>query len=152
MAGGESSWRYPHVNLGERPLPDGSAVLRPCVTVASTRSRIAHIGVVDSGSPISVADPAFLAHLGIDLSQTPIMKIPLGMGASFDTVPLFEVEMALLPPERDGPPATWTAVVGARPRWKHPFAVLLGQRGWFHTFSTTIDRTHTTVHLVANTN
>jgi len=42
-----------------------------------------------------VADPAFLVHLGTDLSQTPVMEIPLGMGASFDAVPLFEVEMAL---------------------------------------------------------
>lgn len=100
MAGSESSWRYPHVDLGERPLPDGSAIRRPCVTVASERSGIAHIGVVDSGSPISVADPAFLVHLGIDLSnQAPVMEIALGMGASFGAVPLFEVEMALLPPD-----------------------------------------------------
>jgi hypothetical protein len=28
---------------------------------------------------------------------------------------------------------------GARPRWRLPFAVLLGQRGWFNQFPTRID-------------
>jgi hypothetical protein len=39
-------------------------------------------------------------------------------------------------------------LVAARDHWRFPFAVLLGQRGWFDRFPTTIDATHTTVHLV----
>jgi hypothetical protein len=41
----------------------------------------------------------------------------------------------------------WRRHLGAQPRWRFPFSVLLGQRGWFDRFPTTIDGTSTAVDL-----
>lgn len=142
-------WRYAHRDLSEPHLLDGSPILRPCVEVTTGVATHAYVGVVDSGSPISVADPAFVAEAGVDLARTePVMEIPLGMGAAFAQVPLFEIRLSLLPPEHLAElPITWSLLVAARGSWRFPFAVLLGQRGWFNRFPTTVDATHTTVHL-----
>ena len=41
----------------------------------------------------------------------------------------------------------WSLDLGARGRWRLPFAVPLGQRGWFDTFPTHIDATTSTVEI-----
>jgi hypothetical protein len=72
---------------------DGTPIMRPCVEVTTGSWGVAHVGVVDSGSPITVADPAFVTAAGIDISsQEPVMEIPLGMGAAFGRVPMFGIE------------------------------------------------------------
>jgi hypothetical protein len=116
-------------------------VLRPVVTVGIPSLSESLLAVVDSGSPISVADWQLFKWLGVDLESTePLYEVPLGLGASFNKVPVFQVELALSPPEgRDGGPLTWTLHLGARANWRLPFAVLFGQRGWFDRFPTTID-------------
>jgi hypothetical protein len=130
-------------------MMDGSPILRPCVLVAAALSGDAYAGVVDSGSPITVADPAFVAEAGVDLATAePVMEVPLGMGASFGRVPMFEMRVTLLSPHSVyDETVSWSLLVAARDHWHLPFAILLGQRGWFDRFPTTIDATHTTVHL-----
>jgi hypothetical protein len=82
--------------------------------------------------------------------DVPIMEIPHGLGTTFRTVKVFDVELLLLPPEGEhAEPLRWTVDLGARPAWGLPFGVLLGQRGWFEHFPTTIDAEATTVHLSA---
>ena len=149
---GSAVWRFPHRNLGEHPLPDGTPILRPSVVISPGTADTPHVGVVDSGSPITVADPAFVASAGIDIANDrPLMEIPLGMGASFDTIRMYQITMALVPPDDDGPARpdaiSWNALVGARKPWRHSFAVLLGQRGWFDFFPTTIDARATIVQV-----
>jgi hypothetical protein len=128
---------------------DGSPILRPCVEVATGAALHAYVGVVDSGSPICVADPALVAEAGVDIEATePTMTVPLGMGASFSHVPMFEIRLSLLPPEDvDAAPVPWSLLVAARGGWRFPFAILLGQLGWFDTFPTMIDAAATTVVL-----
>lgn len=109
------------------------------------------MAVVDSGSPITVADPALLTEAGLDLETTvPVMEVPLGLGGRFARIPMFEVDLELVPPDEvDAPPLRWTSLVGARDGWRLPFTLLLGQRGWFDRFPTTINGTETTVQVTA---
>lgn len=65
-----SNWTYSHRDLDEPHLPDGSPILRPCVEVSHTASDSLYLGVIDSGSPITVADPGFLIEAGISLEAT----------------------------------------------------------------------------------
>lgn len=117
--------------------------------MSPTTTDAVYLGVIDSGSPITVADPAFLIEAGIDLQASlPMMEVPLGLGAAFGRVPLYEVELELIPPVGvNGPAHRWTMLVGARPGWRLPFTILFGQRGWFDRFPTTIDADDITVHL-----
>ena len=103
-----------------------------------------------SGSPVSVASADLFGWLGVDLDVTqPLYEIPLSVGGRFDRTPVFRVELGLRPPDDqpDQPAIVWTLELGARPGWRLPFAVLLGQRGWFDNFATRIDATTSTVEL-----
>lgn len=142
-------WAYPHCDLGEPNLPDGSMVRRPVVTVAPLASTQVLLAVVDSGSPISVADARLFDRLGIDTgNDEPLYEVPLTVGGGFGRIPVYAVELLLKPPASSTePPLAWTLHLGARTGWHLPFAVLLGQRGWFDQFPTTIDGHSTTVEL-----
>lgn len=147
MADGLAAWRYPHRDLGEHPFPDGALVRRLVVVVAPARSVRRYLAVVDSGSPITIADSEFIRSCGVDPDGEGLMTLPLQMGGQFDSVRVFEIELDLIPASGDEPPLRWTAKFAGRPRWKLPFAVLLGQRGWFDRFPTRIDAAHTTVQI-----
>ena len=143
------TWAYPHQDLGEAVHVDGSAVLRPVVPLIITDAMPAVLGVLDSGSPISVANADLFASLGIDVDiDQPAYEIPLSVGGGFERTPVFLVDLELRPPAGiHEPNARWSLHLGARRRWRLPFAVLLGQRGWFNTFPTRIDATSSTVEL-----
>jgi hypothetical protein len=129
-------------------MADGLPIRRPCVLASPAGLGIAHVAVVDSGSPITVADPAFLTAAGIDpVADEPAMTVPLTMGGSFSLLPMYDIDVELMPPNDAEEPFRWRAFVGLRSPWRHPFALLLGQRGWFDTFPTTISVGHTTVQL-----
>jgi hypothetical protein len=142
-------WRYEHLDLNEASLPDGTAVRRPVVTVGGRDSEREYVAVVDSGSPVSVADARIFASLGIDIeSDTPIFEVSVGVGGAFSKVPVYEVELELRsPPGQASETVTWRLPLGARSGWRLPFSVLFGQRGWFDRFPTTIDATGTSVEL-----
>ena len=130
-------------------LPDGYSVRRPAVTVKAAGAAMNFVAVVDSGSPISIADSGVFEDFGIDPAHDdPLYEVPLGFGGAFGRVPVFEVELELPPPPTIIAPAVrWRLHLGSRTNWRMPFSVLLGQRGWFDQFPTTIDGTATTVHL-----
>lgn len=107
------------------------------------------LGVLDSGSPVSVANADLFRWLGIDIDQAePVYEMPLSVGGGFESTPVFDVELRLRAPA-DGQvePVRWRLQLGARRRWRLPFAVLLGQRGWFDRFPTRIDRTTSTIEI-----
>jgi hypothetical protein len=143
-----ADWSYPHRDLGERAIREGSPILRPVVPPKVEALSEDLLAVVDSGSPISVADEQLFKWLGVDLRTTqPLYEVPLSLGSNFNRIPMYEVELSLRPP--DGVEAVvvkWKLHLGGRPNWKLPFAVLFGQQGWFDRFPTTIDRIQTTVH------
>ncbi|TPW15514.1 MAG: hypothetical protein FD127_725 [Acidimicrobiaceae bacterium] len=143
------TWEYPHEDLGEPVHVDGSPVLRPVVPLIVTAGMPAVLGVIDSGSPISVANADLFALLGIDIDlDQPAYGIPLSVGGGFERTPVFLVDLELRPPAGiDQANARWSLHLGARRRWRLPFAVLLGQRGWFDSFPTRIDATSSTVEL-----
>ncbi len=142
-------WAYAHLDLGEPHLPDGSIVQRPVVTVAPVHSAQILLAVVDSGSPISVANARLFQRLGIDTERDkPLYDVPLTIGGGDGRIPVYAVELMLVPPGTiAGAPVGWSLHLGARARWHLPFAVLFGQRGWSDRFPTTIDATTTTVEL-----
>ena len=147
----DRTWRYEHLDLNEASLPDGSTVRRPVVTVGAPGSVRDYIAVVDSGSPVSVADSRIFASLGINIeSDAPLFEVSVGVGGAYTTVPVFVVELELRsPPGQPSETVTWRLHLGARRAWRLPFTVLFGQRGWFDRFATTIDATTTTVELFA---
>lgn len=144
-----TDWSYPHRDLGERPIREGSAILRPVVTLKVEVLSEDLLAVVDSGSPISVADAQLFEWLGVDLlTAQPLYEVPLNLGSNFNRIPMYEVELSLRPPDDiEAELVRWKLHLGARPNWKLPFAVLFGQQGWFDRFPTTIDGTQTTVHI-----
>lgn len=121
-------------------------MVRPVVPLLLAYDLPSLIGVVDSGSPMSVADAALFRHLGVDIeSDPPLYEVPLSVGGGYSATPVFEVELLLRPPDRMAEPIGWRLTLGARRQWRLPFAVLLGQRGWFDTFPTRIDATEIAV-------
>ena len=145
----ESSWVYPHQDLGEPLHVDGTPVLRPVVPLILTPELPAMLGVLDSGSPVSVANADLFRWLGIDIDHSePVHEMPLSVGGGFELTPVFEVELRLRAPT-DGQTdlIMWRLHLGARRRWRLPFAVLLGQRGWFDRFPTRIDGSTSTIEV-----
>lgn len=142
-------WTYEHVDLGEPPLPDGSAIRRPVVLVVPGRRSSTLIAVVDSGSPMSVADASLFPSLGVDLNHDqPLYSVPLTLGGGSGQIPVYFVELLLKPPASvNAEPIPWRLQIGARANWRLPFAILFGQRGWFDEFRTTIDRQSTTIEV-----
>lgn len=41
----------------------------------------------------------------------------------------------------------WSLSVAVQVKWRLPFAILFGQRGWFDVFPTTIDARSSLVHV-----
>jgi hypothetical protein len=143
-----ANWIYPHQDLDEAPYPDGSRVLRPVVQLVVAPGIPSVLGVLDSGSPASIADSTLFDRLGVDVDRDePLYEIPLTVGGRFTPTPVFEVELRLHPLEPGLEPMAWTLPLGARRRWRLPFAVLLGQRGWFDRFPTRIDAFTSTVEV-----
>ncbi len=69
-------------DFGEPVHVDGSAVLRPVVPLIIADAMLAVLGVVDSGSPVSVANADLFAPLGIDVDRDePAYGIPLSVGS-----------------------------------------------------------------------
>ena len=107
------------------------------------------LGVLDSGSPVSVANADLFRWLGIDVDRSePVHEMPLSVGGGFESTPVFEVELRLqAPTDGQADPVPWRLQLGARRRWRLPFAVLLGQRGWFDRFPTRIDGATSTIEI-----
>lgn len=86
--------------------------------------------------------------MGVDIdADAPIYEVSLGVGGRYFPVPFFEVELALRPPTDGDESVRWRLPLGARRSWRLPFAVLLGQRGWFDRFPTWIDFDTSTVDV-----
>lgn len=68
-------WTYPHRDIGEPPLPDGTPIRRPSLTLQIPSVSEDLLAVVDSGSPISVADAQLFKWLGVDITDaTPVYE------------------------------------------------------------------------------
>ena len=84
-------WQYGHRYLGEEALPDGQPVLRPMVTVGAPGLAEEYEALVDSGSPISIANSELFGKFGIDLSvDEPLYVVPMGIGGVFARIAVFE--------------------------------------------------------------
>ena len=93
------AWSYPHQDLGESVHVDGSAVVRPVVPLVISGLMPAVLGVLDSGSPISVADADLFALLGIDVERgRTCLRGPLSVGGGFERTRVFLVDLELRPP------------------------------------------------------
>lgn len=78
-------WIYDHQDLGEPPHVDGSPILRPVVPLIVAKELPAMLGVLDSGSPISVANADLFTWMGIDVATAdPLYEVPLSVGGGFE--------------------------------------------------------------------
>lgn len=101
-----------------------------------TRSAERHLGVIDTGSPVSVTSIGVLRRAGVDVDADPLMEVPLGLGGRFDRVPVFGLSVGLLSPDLSTI-ERWNLQIACLRVWNFGFDILLGQRGWFDTFTTT---------------
>lgn len=132
-----SPWVYPLRDLAESPFPDGSPILRPAVPILIPDQTSVHLGVLDSGSPLSVTSRRFARRAGIDLDTAePVMEVPLGLATRFDRLPMFAIDLELQSPAGSDI-VSWDLMIAVRANWQFPFEVLFGQRGWFDSFTTT---------------
>lgn len=108
------------------------------MTVTSPKLGPRFAGVVDSGAPLSVASWELVQACGVAVDTDPIMTVPLGLGGTLRTMPVFALELELVPPRTETveTPVHWSLPVAVQVGWRFPFAILLGQRGWFDTFTT----------------
>lgn len=142
------TWVYHHQDLGESVHVDGAPLLRPVVPLIVAVGLPAVLGVLDSDSPISVGSSDLFAFLGVDIeTDDPLYEVPLSVGGRFERTPILRVRLRLGSPGDHTDVVSWSLDLGARSRWRLPFAVLLGQRGWFDTSPTRIDVTTSTVEL-----
>ncbi len=94
-------WVYAHRDLGEPSHVDGSPLTRPVVPIEPAAGMAAVLGVLDSGSPISVANAEVFALLGVNIDKDdPVHEVPLSVGRGFEPTPIFQVELRLCGPER----------------------------------------------------
>jgi hypothetical protein len=145
---------YEHQDLGEAAHADGSRILRPAVRIGWGENRAPVLGVLDSGSPVSIANADLFEVLGVDLERdAPLYEVPLSVGGGFEQTPVYNVELTLLPPTGDptAEAVRWTVALGARRRWRLNFAVLFSQRGWFDRFPTRIDESTSQVEISQRT-
>ncbi len=63
----QSVWTYDHRDLGESRKINGAAVLRPAVPLIVASELPAFLGVLDSGSPISICNAELFTWLGVDI-------------------------------------------------------------------------------------
>lgn len=131
-------WVFTLRDLGEPRLPDGTPVMRPTVPLVTIDTQVTdgYFGVVDTGSPISVSSVSFAKRAGVEMDAEPVMLVPLGLGGRFNQLPVFEAHLALLSPD-ETVMYSWTLPIAVIASWRFSFDVLLGQRGWFDTFTTT---------------
>lgn len=102
-------WVYAHQDLGELVHVDGSAMVRPVVSLDVVAGMAAVLGVLDSGSPISVANADLFALLGVDID----VDEPVGRG--FEKTPVFRVELRLCTPgDDDDAVVPWSLELGSR--------------------------------------
>jgi hypothetical protein len=85
--------------------------------------------------------------LGIDIDHAErAYEMPLSVGGGFEPTRVFDAELRLRAPtdgQADSVPCRLQ--LGARRRWRLPFAVWLGQGGWIDRFPTRIDRATSTI-------
>lgn len=123
-------------------------IRRPVVPVAVNESAVRLQGVIDSGSPISAANAALFTGMGVDIdTDEPLYDLGLTIGGLSARAPVFEVTLWLYPSSGADAPRSWRLLLLARRSWTFPFAVLLGQRGWFDQFPTRIDATTSVVEV-----
>jgi hypothetical protein len=143
-----AAWTFRHVDLQEPWHPDGTRILRPAVPLLRSPGTAQLVGVIDSGSPISVADARLFGQLGVDVdNDPPLYEVGLTVAGHFARAPVFAVTLWLNPPAGSGAAVSWNLPLVARRGWRLPFAVLLGQRGWFDRFPTRIDAMSCTVEV-----
>ncbi len=143
-----ATWTYRHVDLEESPYPDGAPIMRPVVPLMRAPGTAQLRGVIDSGSPISAANASLFGQFGIDIdTDPPLFELGLTVAGLFARAPVFEVTLWLHPPAPGEEAVSWQLPLVARRSWRMPFAVLLGQRGWFDRFPTRIDGTTSTVEV-----
>ncbi|HEX2295046.1 MAG TPA: hypothetical protein VHN37_07020 [Actinomycetota bacterium] len=96
--------------------------------------------LVDSGSEHTLAAPLLARAIGIEPDET--REFTIGIGGGPRLVRPARVTIELFPElDSDDPPLTaWDTEVGFFTRWDPPWAVLLGQVGFFDRFTVTMSR------------
>lgn len=133
-------WRYGYEEEGRAGnLSPLGPILRPVVPVQlvgpNGPTENVYLALVDSGAN-SVLTPEWVAmQLGIELDDSKTTSV--GLGGQSRRVRYAQAGIRLLPPSnlRDEEPLEWQTEVGFMDWVEPPWMVLLGQRGFFDTFT-----------------
>lgn len=145
---GSPTWLFPYVEDPSSARP-GRKVLRPVVVVRlvgpAGEAPVRVIALVDSGSEHTLATPMLARAVGID--PDPATETQIGIGGKRRDVRFADVQMQLFSSSDgdDEPLVTWDTEIGFFNRWEPPWAVLLGQIGFFDRFTVTMSRSATTL-------
>lgn len=117
--------------------------LRPVVAVRLVGAYEAPIKVaalVDSGSEHVLATPMLARAIGVD--PDPATETTIGIGGKGRLVRFADARIQLFPDidSEDDPLSEWDAEIGFFSHWEPPWAVLLGQWGFFSRFTVTMNR------------
>lgn len=137
----ESPWLFPYVDLGERTASgEQRNVHRPAVEVSLVGPGGATpwaFALVDSGSEHTLAGPWVPQTVGV----LPTRELEIGIGGRSRLVRFTEVTLRVRRFGSDqGEFIEWQTDVGFFDTWEPPWAVLLGQRGFFDRFTITMQR------------
>lgn len=145
MSDTEPPWVFPYVTEpGSESTPD--APIRPAVAVSLVAPDGSEspkfLALVDSGSERTLAGPG-LGRLARPSYAEPPREMTLHIGGAARPTVFGEVTLRLYEhvSSVDEPPLIeWSAEVGFFKRWEPPWAVVLGQRGFFDRFTVSMSR------------
>lgn len=96
--------------------------------------------LVDSGSEYTLAAPLLARAIGIEPDESREFTIGIGGGARLVRPARVTIELFPELASADSPLTSWEAEVGFFTKWEPPWAVLLGQVGFFDKFTVTMSR------------
>jgi hypothetical protein len=132
------AWLYPYTDFGEGRDFLPHPVLRAVVPVGSPRLGVTFAAIIDTGGPITVVSPAFIAAVGDEAQDTGEWTVLRLAGRRYEA-PLLSLTLAVHP-SRAVPegPRLWESTVGVLDPWPHEgTALILGQHGFLDRFTVT---------------
>jgi hypothetical protein len=135
-------WLFPYTEdvVSRTSEVTGRTILHPVVqvTMAADEEQLVY-ALVDSGSEHTLSGMGHARLIGAD--PDPVREMRIGVGGAWRTARFADIRLRLAPP--DGAPddvVEWTATVGFFTQWGPPWALLLGQVGFFDQFTVTMNR------------
>lgn len=131
-------WRYPY----QLDAPRQREVLRPIVSARLRGNDMSTpvLALVDSGSEHILAAPWLASDTAVDLTK-PKYVTEIAVAGGTPEITFVDLHVRLQHPDGDDEHyLEWEAEVGFPNYWRAPWPMLLGQHGFFDTFTVSMHR------------